>query len=184
MTASEGSFVAGGVLERAGAVRLLLLDADGVLSDGRYWVGEDGREWKVFHARDGLGIRLAHMAGLEVGILSGRTSPVVERRAAELGMVEAHQGVGDKVAALESLLERRSLRPAEVAYMGDDLVDLGVLKRVGLAIAPADAVVEVRRQAHLITTRPGGAGAVREAVEFILRTQGRWGELVARFRDA
>lgn len=155
-------------------VRLVLLDVDGVLTDGRLWLGPVGEEWKSFHVHDGLAIVLAIAAGLVVAVVSSRTSDAVARRCAELGLGEVHQGVPDKLAVYEVLRGRHGCRDENVAAMGDDLADLPVLRRAGLAVAPADAVPEVRRAARWVTRRSGGAGAVREAMEAILRAQGHW----------
>lgn len=159
---------------RARAIRLLILDVDGVLTDGRLVYGPTGEDTKVFDVRDGFAIAAARGAGLEVAVVSGRSSPAVTRRLADLGVREVHQGVGDKLALLPELCARRRLDPAQVAFMGDDLPDLPLLGRVGLALAPADAAPEVRRAADWTSRRPGGAGAVREAIEWLLRARRAW----------
>lgn len=168
-------------LERARRVRLVLLDADGVLTDGRIFVGRGGGDARAFDVRDGHGIRLGQQAGLTFGILSGRSSAAVAERAAELGIDEVHQGLADKAARLGEILERLHVPPQAVCFMGDDLNDVPVLRRVGLAAAPADAVPEVRAVAHLVTERGGGRGAVRELVEILLHASGRWESLVASY---
>ena len=172
------------LLERCRRLRLLLSDVDGVLTDGTVLFLPDGRELKPFHIRDGLGIVLAQRAGLRVGIVSGRSSEVVERRAAELGMSIVLQGVRDKRAALHELLERESLHPSQVAYIGDDLNDLALMQEVGLSAAPADAAREVREQAFMLTEARGGQGCLRELIEAILRARGEWDGLVADFVGA
>jgi len=154
-------------------VRLLVLDVDGVLTDGGLYAGPDG-EWKRFHVHDGLALARAAAAGLPVAVVSSRRSEAVARRCAELGVAEVHQGVGDKLAVYEALRARHRCADADVAGMGDDLPDLPLLRRVGLAIAPADAVPAVRRAAHWVTRAPGGNGAVREALEALLRARGAW----------
>jgi len=159
---------------RARAVRLLLLDVDGVLTDGRLHYGPRGEDRKVFHVRDGLALVGAQRAGLRVVVLSGRASAAVSRRMADLGIREVHQDVVNKVEFFAELLARLGLTAAEVAYMGDDLPDLPLLAAAGLALAPADAATEVRGVAHWVARRAGGAGAVREAVEAILRAQAAW----------
>ncbi len=159
---------------RARAIGALVLDVDGVLTDGRLYYGPDGEEWKVFHVQDGLALQGAQLAGLQVVVLSGRTSRAVSRRMADLGIREVHQGVENKMAIFGALVARLGLTPGEVAYMGDDLPDLPLLASVGLALAPANAAAQVKGVAHRVTRRPGGSGAVREAVEAILRARRAW----------
>ena len=167
--------------ERAKQVRLLLLDVDGVMTDGRLGFDGSGRELKFFYARDGIGIRLLQRAGLRVGILSGRKAKVVELRARELGIDLLLQKSQDKAQGLEEVLRREGLRPDQICYVGDDLVDLPVLFGVGLAVAVADAVPEVRAAAHFVTQKPGGRGAVREICEALLKAQGRWTAEIGRY---
>lgn len=174
MTPRRGSRPTRTFARRARAIRLLVLDVDGVLTDGRLHYGPRGEEWKVFHVRDGLALVGAQRAGLRVAVLSGRESPAVSRRMADLGVSEVHQGIANKVEFLAALIRRLGLSPAEVAYMGDDLSDLPLLTTAGLALAPADAAPEVRGVAHWVARRSGGAGAVREAVEVILRARAAW----------
>jgi len=171
-----------GLRERAKRIRLLLIDVDGVLTDGRIIYGNAGLEVLAFHVRDGLALKLAQQAGITVGLLSGRKSEALLRRAEELGVGEVHCGLEDKTYVYRQLLMRHRLTDAEVAYIGDDLPDLPLLRQVGLAIAVADAPVEVRRAAHLVTALRGGKGAVREAVECLLKSQGVWNRLCADFR--
>lgn len=165
--------------DRCRDLRLLLSDVDGVMTDGTVLLLPDGREAKAFHIRDGLGIVLAHRAGLRTGILSGRSSDVVARRAAELGIAIVLQGVSDKGAALREILAREGLAAHEVAYIGDDVNDLPVMNEVGLSAAPADAPLEVRAQAYMVMDAPGGRGCLREFVEAILRARGDWDQAVA-----
>ena len=167
--------------QRTRTIRFLVMDVDGVLTDGTIVCGPDGREWKTFHVHDGFAITAGQQAGLRMALISGRTSEAVARRAAELGLAEVHQGTRDKVAAYEGLLRRHGLTDAAAAFIGDDLVDLPLLRRVGLAIAVADAAPEVRAIAHYVTAAPGGRGAVREVIRLILDAQGRWGEVLERF---
>ena len=155
-------------------IRLLIVDVDGVLTDGRVYLGPSGGEWKSFHVHDGLALARAVAVGFPVAVVSSRSSEAVARRCAELGLTEVHQGVGDKLAAYETLLRRHGYQHPEVACMGDDLADLPVLRRVGLATAPADAVPEVRQVAHWVSRRPGGRGAVREVLEGLLRARNAW----------
>ena len=156
---------------RAAAVQWLLLDVDGVMTDGRLHYTAAGEEIKVFHVRDGLGVQRARQAGIEVGILSGRASGALERRAADLGIDVLIQGRDDKGPAFEEFLATQGTTPERVAYVGDDLQDLPVLERVGLSFAPADAVEAVRRQVDHVLTTAGGAGAVREVVELLLASR-------------
>ena len=160
-------------IERARRVRLMLFDVDGVLTDGRLWFGAQGESLKAFHAHDGHGIKLLAGAGIRIGLLSGRESSAVAQRAAELGIVHVLQGVADKRAAFEALLAQLALEAGAAGYMGDELVDLPVLRRCGFACAPGEAPELVRRHAHYVTRAAAGAGAVREACEFVLRAQGR-----------
>ncbi len=153
-------------------LRFLLFDVDGVLTDGRLFYGVDGVS-VAFDVKDGVAVRRARDAGLGVGLLSSRRdSPAVARRAADLGFDEALVGCRDKAAAFADLLERRGLQASEVAYVGDDLVDLPVLRRAGLSVAPADAVPEVRDQVDLVLEARGGRGAARELVERIIDALG------------
>ncbi len=155
-------------------VRLLVLDVDGVLTDGGLYYGPEGGEWKRFHVHDGLALGRAVGAGFPVAVVSSRRSAAVARRCAELDLVEVHLGVADKLAVYEELRARHGCRDAEVACMGDDLADLPLLRRAGLAVAPADAVPEVRRTVHWVSRALGGRGAVREVLEAILRARGAW----------
>lgn len=149
-------------------VKLLLLDVDGVLTDGRITYSSSQQELKSFHIHDGLGIKLLQRSGIQVGIITGRTSLMVEQRAAELGISLLVQGREDKAVAMNGIRERLGLDSREVAYMGDDLPDLAAIRQAGLGIAPANAVAIVRQHADLVTVSQGGSGAVREACEFIL----------------
>ena len=166
---------------RALALRWLLLDVDGVLTDGRLWFGPEGETLKAFHVRDGLAIRLAQQAGLAVGLLSGRASAVVEQRALDLGLDAVVLGAEDKQRGFAAFLAGRGLDPAEVAYVGDDLPDLPVLAACGISFAPADAAAEVRARAEFTLSTRGGEGAVREAVENLLRWRGAWAAVVDAF---
>lgn len=171
----------GTLAERARRVSLILLDVDGVLTDGQIHISPQGQEGRSFHARDGQGIRLGQQAGLTFGLLSGRDSPAVSARAAELGIAEVHQRIADKLACFEQLCRRLERVPEEVCYVGDDLIDVPVLRRAGLAAAPADAIAEARAAAHYVTRLPGGRGAVREVIELVLRAGGRWSDAAGRY---
>ena len=159
-------------------IRLLLLDVDGVMTDGSVFIDDDGRQSKRFHVRDGMGIVAWQRCGLEVGILTGRSSRAVAHRAAELGITLLEQGAADKLIGFENVCRRTGFAPEQVACIGDDLADLPVLCRAGYPIAVADAVEEVRQAACYVTTAPGGHGAVREAIEHLLRQMDRWDEVV------
>lgn len=158
------------VTRRARRIKLLLMDCDGVMTDGRIWLTPDGDERKGFHARDGLGIKLLHEAGIDTGIISGRTSNMVARRASDLEMTFVRQGVHDKVAVLKEILKAASITEDECAYIGDDIPDVSVMQRVGLACAVADAAYEAKQAAHYVTRAAGGFGAVREVVDLILKS--------------
>ena len=166
---------------RAARVKLLLMDCDGVLTDGRIWILENGEDQKAFHTRDGLGIDLLHRAGLKSGIISGRTSSALERRAQSLGVSYLWQGRDDKRQAFADTLAQAQVTNEEVAFVGDDLTDLPLMGQSGLAVAVADAVAEVKAHAHYVTSAKGGKGAVREVVELILKAQGRWDDLVKSY---
>jgi len=166
-----------------GRVRLLILDVDGVLTDGRIIWDSEGRETKQFNVRDGSAIKWLMRAGVGVAWLTGRSSPVVEERARELGVQEVIQGAKQKLPAYEALLRRSGVQTEDVCYLGDDLPDIPVLKRVGLACAVADAAEEVKAVCQVVTRAAGGSGAVREIAERILRAQGAWEELLARYHQ-
>ena len=165
--------------ERCRALRLILSDVDGVMTDGTVLLLPDGGEAKAFHIRDGLAIVLAQRAGLRTGLLSGRSSPVVAQRAAELRMSVVRQGVSDKGAALREILKEERLEAAQVAYIGDDVNDLPVMEAVALTAAPADAPLEVRARAFMVMEARGGQGCLREFVEAILRARGDWDRALA-----
>lgn len=163
---------------RAARVRLLGLDVDGVLTDGRLYFGARGETLKAFDVRDGFGLQLLRAAGVELAIITGRRSPIVATRARDLGIVHVLQGQRDKHAGLQRLLRATGVDAGECAFMGDDWPDLSVLAAVGLAAAVADAAPEVRRVAHWVAASPGGRGAVRELCTLILRAQGRFDGLL------
>ena len=169
------------VLTRARRARVLIFDVDGVLTDGSVLLHGDGSESKRFHTRDGTAVVLARRAGLKVGLISARPSDATLQRAAQLEFDFVHQVPASKQTAYEAVKKAAGVEDAAIVYMGDDLIDLAVLRRVGLAAAPADAVAEVREAAHWVSSRPGGAGAVRDLVEFILKAQDRWDATVAEY---
>ena len=161
------------VLERARRVRLLVLDVDGVLTDGRLHISASGEEIKVFHVRDGSGLVAIQRAGIAVAIISGRDSPAVTRRATELGIRHVRQGVADKGAELATLLRELGIAASETACVGDDTPDLPMLRAAGLAVAVADAHPAAKDEAHWITPSPGGHGAVREVCDLLLSARAR-----------
>lgn len=165
------------------AIDLMVLDIDGVLADGRIVYDSRGGETKSFHVTDGQGLRYWMRVGHEAAILSGRSSAPIRYRAEELGIRCVHMGAKDKLPVFEKILKRFRRTADRVCYVGDDLVDIPVMARCGFAVATPDAAAEVRRVAHYVTRRPGGAGAVREVIELILNYQGRWPEITTRYRD-
>lgn len=179
MTLSEVPLM---VWERAKPIRLLLLDVDGVLTDGRLYFGSEGEFCKVFHVRDGHGLKMLQWGGIEVAFLTGRRSDAARIRARELGVTRYFEGLRDKLAVMEELLAELNLTARQVAAVGDELVDLPLLSRAGLAVAVADAVPELRAAAHWVTTLPGGRGAVRQVCDLLLQAQGQWEKLIARWR--
>ncbi len=160
------------LIARARRIRLLVLDVDGVLTDGRLYLLPGGDELKSFHARDGMGMRLLQTYGIKVAVISGRRSQVVTQRMAALHVEHVYQGRDDKSAALADLLETLDLQTPQVAYVGDDVIDVPVMRQVGLAVAVADAHASACAAAHWITRLPGGCGAVREVCDVILQAQG------------
>ncbi|MFO0810999.1 MAG: HAD hydrolase family protein [Gemmataceae bacterium] len=168
--------------DRARNIDLLVLDVDGVLTDGTITYTADGVEVKSFHVRDGSGLVFWQRLGKDVAIVTGRKSRAVAVRAQELGIARVRQGAGDKLAVFRELLTETGIMPERIAAVGDDLPDLPVLAQCGLAIAVADACPEVRAAAHWVTAAPGGRGAVREVIERILDAQGRWRPLVESLR--
>ncbi|HYQ90719.1 MAG TPA: 3-deoxy-manno-octulosonate-8-phosphatase KdsC [Candidatus Competibacteraceae bacterium] len=169
------------ILHRAAQIRLVIFDVDGVLTDGRLYLADDGNEFKAFHSRDGHGLKMLQNQGVAVAIISGRRSLAVEQRMTDLGISYVYMGVQDKLVAFQDLLQRQGLDAAEVAYVGDDVIDLPVMIRVGLAIAVQDADPFVKRHAHWQTPSPGGRGAAREVCELLLEALGRLEPERARF---
>lgn len=169
------------VEQRASRIKLLLMDCDGVLTDGRIQLLDNGDEQKSFHTRDGHGLVLLHRAGLHSGIISGRTSLAVERRARDLGITYVRQGALNKIKDFEELIAEAGIEESEIAFIGDDVTDIPLMQRAELAVAVADATAETRAAAHYVTQLAGGCGAVREVAEMILKSQGRWMELMRRY---
>jgi 3-deoxy-D-manno-octulosonate 8-phosphate phosphatase (KDO 8-P phosphatase) len=173
--------ISAAVRRKAKKIRLLLLDVDGVLTDGRIIIDDRGVETKQFHVRDGQGITLLRRAGVEVGIITGRVSKVVKHRAQELGIEIVRQGAEDKLAAYAEIKSRIQLSDEQVAYMGDDIIDLPILRKVGLAVAVKDSWPGLAPFVDLITEMGGGYGAVREVAELILKAHGKWSSSVKTY---
>ena len=167
--------------EKAKNVRLLILDVDGVLTDGRIVIDDRGVETKCFDVRDGHGIKLLKRANIEVVIITGRQSQVVSHRAKELGIDSVYQNIHDKLEVYQARLEEKGLKDGEVGFVGDDLVDLPLLKRVGFSAVVADGMEELKPYADYVSRNKGGRGAVREISELILKAQGKWSELMERY---
>ncbi|MFA4915800.1 MAG: HAD hydrolase family protein [Syntrophales bacterium] len=162
-------------------ISLLILDVDGVLTDGRIIMNDSGQETKHFDVRDGHGLKILMRYGIDVIFLTGRRSDVVEHRAKDLGIGEVHQGIRDKVTVFEEIITKRNIERNQVAYVGDDIVDVSLLRRVGFSVAVADAVEEAKKVADYITEKNGGKGAVREVCEIILKAQEKWHEVAAKY---
>jgi 3-deoxy-D-manno-octulosonate 8-phosphate phosphatase (KDO 8-P phosphatase) len=168
--------------QRCASIELLILDVDGVLTDGSITYGDNNLELKTFHVRDGSGLKIWQHIGKRAAIITGRTSPIVEVRAAELGITPVFQGFLEKMPAYRNLLATGGWRTEQVCYVGDDIPDLPVMRQSGLAVAVADACPETFAEAHYVTRAAGGRGAVREVIELILHCQGLWRPLIERFR--
>jgi 3-deoxy-D-manno-octulosonate 8-phosphate phosphatase (KDO 8-P phosphatase) len=169
------------IAERARKIRLLILDCDGVLTDGRIIMLPGGDETKAFDVKDGHAMVMAGRAGLPIAIISGRKSSIVQTRAKELGVAHLHEMAWVKTEPYEKILAEEKLTDEEVCYVGDDVVDIPLLRRAGLAIAVADAVEEAKQYSHFVTKRAGGRGAVREVIKLILKAQDKWDEALARY---
>jgi 3-deoxy-D-manno-octulosonate 8-phosphate phosphatase (KDO 8-P phosphatase) len=158
--------------KRLALIKMILMDNDGVLTDGGLYYGMNGVEFVVFNVKDGLGIKLAHMAGLMTGIISGLQSKALKERASMLGVTELHMSVMDKNAVYEQIKKKQNLEDSEIAFIGDDVIDLPILKRCGIAVAVADAHPELINDVHIVTKLPGGKGAVRELIDLVLEAKG------------
>jgi 3-deoxy-D-manno-octulosonate 8-phosphate phosphatase (KDO 8-P phosphatase) len=169
------------ILEKVMPVKLLILDVDGVLTDGSIIYNDEGLESKHFNVRDGHGLKLLSRGGVDCALITARKSEVLSHRARDLGIELVYQGARDKLKAYEDILKKMNLAPQETAYVGDDVVDLPVLTRAGFSVAVCDAVKEVKERVDYVTERPGGRGAVREVVEIILKAKGMWDELMKRY---
>ena len=171
------------ILDKAASIKLIIFDVDGVLTDGRLFFGDDGQEYKAFHSRDGHGMKMLKKSGVEIGIITGRTSKVVEHRMANLGIEHVYQGKLEKLPAFEELIELLGVSPEEVAYVGDDVVDLPIMTRVGLAVAVADAHELVIKHSHWQTAHAGGHGAARDICELIMEARGSLQAEMQRYLD-
>jgi len=168
------------ILEKAQKIKLVVFDVDGVLTDGRIIIGDDGQEYKAFNSRDGHGMKLLQYTGVEIAVITGRTSKTVEHRMNGLGINHVYQGKRIKLPVFEELIDKLGLTPDECAYVGDDWVDLSIMSRVGLAVAVQDADNVVKKHAHWITPSRGGQGAAREVCELIMEGQGNLQDQIER----
>jgi 3-deoxy-D-manno-octulosonate 8-phosphate phosphatase (KDO 8-P phosphatase) len=169
------------LMEKLKKIKMLILDVDGVMTDGQIIMDDDGREIKHFDVRDGHGLKIIQRFGIRVVLLTGRKSAVVSHRARDLGITDVYQGSLNKKEALEKIMKKYRLRADSIAFLGDDIVDIPVLKRVGFSAAVADALVVVKKSVHYVTRSGGGRGAVRELCELILQAQGKWPEIAAKY---
>jgi 3-deoxy-D-manno-octulosonate 8-phosphate phosphatase (KDO 8-P phosphatase) len=165
--------IAPAVIERARNIKLMIFDVDGVLTDGKLWYGEHGEIMKGFHALDGHGLRLLRESGIAVALITGREGPIAARRAAELGIATVRQGVRDKVQIVNTLAQEMGLDNAEIGFMGDDIIDLPALQRVGFAASVPNAPAYITQAVHWVSSVPGGSGAARECCDLLLASQGR-----------
>lgn len=165
--------------QKAAKIKLLILDVDGVMTDGTIWIDDRAREQKGFNVGDGFGIKCLMKAGIGVAVITGRRSGVVVHRTGELGIQEVHQGVSDKLVPFYEIMQKKGLTTEQVCYIGDDLPDLPLLKKVGLSVTVADALQEVKDRVDFVTGKEGGRGAVREVCELILKAQKKWAETVS-----
>ncbi|MCX5872093.1 MAG: HAD-IIIA family hydrolase [Deltaproteobacteria bacterium] len=171
------------MLGRLKSIKLIIFDVDGVLTDGRIVFAGNDLEIKSFNVRDGHGIKLALKSGLNIALVTGRTSDVVTRRAVDLGVERVFQGIWDKKPVMEQLLSELKLESREVAVVGDDVVDIPMLRLAGLAVTVPEAPIEVRKEAHYVTNHAGGSGAARELIEMILKAQDKWSQVMARYNQ-
>ncbi len=167
--------------ERLEKIRILLLDVDGVLTDGRIIIDANGVESKFFNVKDGHGIKMVQRAGIEVGIISGRESRVVEKRASELGIQYVYQKAIDKILPYRDIMAKTGFDDSHVAYIGDDVIDIPILRRVGFAAAPADAVSDVFPHVHFVSDKNGGCGVVREVCDLLLKSQNAWDSIAGKY---
>ncbi len=169
------------IKERAKKIKLVLMDVDGVMTDGKIVFASNGVEAKQFDAKDGVGIKLAQRVGIKIGLITGRTSEAVSRRAQELDIEEVHQGQRQKIIVYDEILKRLSLKDEDICFIGDDVVDIPIMKRVGLPVAVADAHTDILPFAIYRTSCRGGQGAIREVIDIVIRAQGKWEEMMKRY---
>ena len=169
------------VLARAKNIKLVIFDVDGVMTDGGLTIGDDGQEYKTFNTQDGLGMKLLKASGVEMAIITGRTSNVVKQRSESTGVAHFYQGVDDKLIAFNDLIVKLNIKPEQTAFMGDDVVDMPPMLRCGLAVSVPAAPESVKQRAHYVTTKEGGRGAVRELCELIMQAQGTFDSQMAPF---
>jgi len=169
------------ILEKASRIELVIFDVDGVLTDGSLFLSDDGQEYKAFNSKDGFGMRLLQDAGIDIAIITGRESTLVKLRMEELGITQVMQGRREKGPALDEMMEKTGLTIEQIAYVGDDVVDLPIMSRVGLSIAVQDARPIVKKHAHWITESPGGRGAGRDVCELILEAHGKWDDIINKY---
>lgn len=169
------------ILSRAKKIKVIIFDVDGVMTDGGLTIGDDAQEYKTFHSHDGLGMKLLKKSGIQMAIITGRTSNVVTRRAETTGIAHFYQGVEDKLVAFNDLIKKLDVKPEEAAFMGDDIVDIPPMLRCGLAIAVPAAPDSVKERSHYVTSRQGGKGAVREACELLMKAQGTYDSITAHY---
>ncbi|MEE9605213.1 MAG: HAD-IIIA family hydrolase [Candidatus Scalindua sp.] len=162
-------------------IKIVIIDVDGVLTDGRIMLDANGNESKIFYVQDGTGITYLHRAGIKTAIVSGRESKAVAHRAKELGIEDVYQGIHNKIEAYEKILKKHKIKDNEICYIGDDLIDLPILRRVGFSVAVPNAVLEIKKSVSYVTSAPGGYGAIREVAEKILKSQGKWDMVVSRY---
>lgn len=167
--------------ECAAKIKLIAFDNDGVMTDGRVYINAEGTETKAFDIRDGFGVVMGRRAGLKFVIITGLKSAIVETRAAQLGIEEVHQGFVEKADVLRDVMQRHGLERSEIAFMGDDLFDIPAMRLAGFSATPADSHPDVQKAAYWISNRPGGRGAVRELIEFIIKARGQWEEMMDIF---
>jgi 3-deoxy-D-manno-octulosonate 8-phosphate phosphatase (KDO 8-P phosphatase) len=169
------------LFEKAAKIRLVIFDVDGVLTDGSLYLGDDGQEYKAFNSKDGLGMKMLRASGVEVGIITARTSEVVRLRMESLGIPHVYQGMQEKMPAYDELKKRLKLSDEQIAYVGDDVVDMPIMRRVGLAVTVQDAHKLVLQYAHWTTTSPGGRGAAREVCELLMEAQGKLEKAMSKY---